>query len=696
MRLFPSIINSLKMSWQIYLVDAYKRSPIGKFYENQSFDGRQPHNVDKLTHLAVYAVNVWAFAAMRAIARDVSSTPLLVQKETIIDGEPQWVTQHSGPLFEIFDRPNPNEGWDMVSERWILSLLGSGDGYLTFEDKKELWFIRPDWIKVTTTAGQLDGYVVSHKGLTEKFDLNQIIHIRLANPRGEYYGMPPSMVIKKAIMTKISQQDYILNYFNKGGIPGMVITTEKSIAPDQMTILRKEFDKAYVGKDKHFGVMLFDNGMTATRVPPDIKSLIPNELDLMVMREVLAAYGVPPVKIGVLDGATYANAREQDQTYQRGTIEPIRRLVENVLRIQLVREGFPGFRLHYDRQAVPGLQEDAEKLSVRTNRDYRSGLIMRREARKLLGYDPLEDEEMAEEFFSQSAAPQIVEVVGSDVPGKTLALPPGTKALDPARNDLWKAFDIKKNPKARIIRKHINRFLDGQLQRLIDKLHALTADGIIMARLGLYIHAKIHEDDKLAEGLLRDLFDLEAENAILTKDIAPVLESLAEQAGQEALDQFGIEFQFNVQDPAFEAIQETLVNRITRINKATQNDVRRMVGQSFDAGESLAELTDRLTNKFKQFSKVRSKTIAATETGRLSNAAAHNAYGQAGVKKKQWLSVQDGNVRDQHIFADGEIVDMNKHFIQTGESLMYPNDPNGSPGNTINCRCVSVPIVEVD
>ena len=59
--------------------------------------------------------------------------------------------------------------------------------------------------------------------------------------------------------------------------------------------------------------------------------------------------------------------------------------------------------------------------------------------------------------------------------------------------------------------------------------------------------------------------------------------------------------------------------------------------------------------------------------------------------EKVWIAVLDQKTRIGHVWADGQIVDANEPFLVDGEYLQFPGDPNGSPGNTINCRCASVP-----
>lgn len=54
---------------------------------------------------------------------------------------------------------------------------------------------------------------------------------------------------------------------------------------------------------------------------------------------------------------------------------------------------------------------------------------------------------------------------------------------------------------------------------------------------------------------------------------------------------------------------------------------------------------------------------------------------------KVWLTVQDDRVRPDHDDADGQAVDAGDFFEVGGEALAFPRDPDGSPEETMNCRC---------
>jgi SPP1 gp7 family putative phage head morphogenesis protein len=90
---------------------------------------------------------------------------------------------------------------------------------------------------------------------------------------------------------------------------------------------------------------------------------------------------------------------------------------------------------------------------------------------------------------------------------------------------------------------------------------------------------------------------------------------------------------------------------------------------------------------------VRSRTIARTEMNGMVNGGTQLAYEQGGIEQKQWLSTRDSLVRDSHMTADGQVVNVGDKFMVGTSALSYPGDPAGEPGDVINCRCTVVPVI---
>lgn len=91
----------------------------------------------------------------------------------------------------------------------------------------------------------------------------------------------------------------------------------------------------------------------------------------------------------------------------------------------------------------------------------------------------------------------------------------------------------------------------------------------------------------------------------------------------------------------------------------------------------------------------RAETITRQECGRILEAASQARMEEASKLvpglQKQWMHGTSRVPRLSHLAAAGQVRDVDKPFDVGGERLMYPRDPAGSPGNTINCSCYTVP-----
>jgi uncharacterized protein with gpF-like domain len=91
----------------------------------------------------------------------------------------------------------------------------------------------------------------------------------------------------------------------------------------------------------------------------------------------------------------------------------------------------------------------------------------------------------------------------------------------------------------------------------------------------------------------------------------------------------------------------------------------------------------------------RAITITRTELGRVQSVAGQARKEQAATvvpaMKKQWQ--WSGKSRVEHAAAHGQIRDVDEDFDVGGERLSFPRDPQGSPENTINCGCASLPYI---
>ena len=113
-------------------------------------------------------------------------------------------------------------------------------------------------------------------------------------------------------------------------------------------------------------------------------------------------------------------------------------------------------------------------------------------------------------------------------------------------------------------------------------------------------------------------------------------------------------------------------------------------------GSSINKMAKDLMNRVTDMNKtsaVRAARTAVTEAENAGRQAAADELEKKGViMGKRWIATHDSRTRDEHLEADGQIVENNKPFVVGGEELMFPGDKSlGASGwNLYNCRCTRV------
>lgn len=156
---------------------------------------------------------------------------------------------------------------------------------------------------------------------------------------------------------------------------------------------------------------------------------------------------------------------------------------------------------------------------------------------------------------------------------------------------------------------------------------------------------------------------------------------------------------------------EGVRRRIFGVTETTRQQIVNAVQRGYSEGTPVREVAANIREVTPAISRMRAQTIARTETHGAANFGSNEAAKQTGLPlRREWLAAHDMRTRtvdpligdpDEfgHRQADGQIVGMDQPFLvpKRGggvESLMYPGDPHGSPGNTISCRCTVGYIVD--
>jgi len=139
-------------------------------------------------------------------------------------------------------------------------------------------------------------------------------------------------------------------------------------------------------------------------------------------------------------------------------------------------------------------------------------------------------------------------------------------------------------------------------------------------------------------------------------------------------------------------INDNVATLVVGINDSTKLKIQNVINNSLGNGEGINSTGNEIRNAIVGMGILRANLIARTEVHRTASFANEMVAENMGIAgtKKEWVAVADGRTRATHIAATGQQVGLEEPFIVGGDRLKYPGDPAGSPGETINCRCVSI------
>ena len=212
-----------------------------------------------------------------------------------------------------------------------------------------------------------------------------ILALALFHPEDETGGLAPiaaaaaaldihnaASAWNKALLDNAARPSGALVY---GARDGERLTSE------QFEALKAQLAEGHAGAANAGRPLLLEGGMDWKAM-----SLSPADMDFIAgkhaaAREIALAFGVPPQLLGIPGDATYANYREANAAFWRGTVIPLVRKAAGALTGWLGPR-FPGCVMQADLEAVPALQPERDALWARLNA---AGFLTEEERRRMAG-----------------------------------------------------------------------------------------------------------------------------------------------------------------------------------------------------------------------------------------------------------------------------------------------------------------------
>ena len=144
-------------------------------------------------------------------------------------------------------------------------------------------------------------------------------------------------------------------------------------------------------------------------------------------------------------------------------------------------------------------------------------------------------------------------------------------------------------------------------------------------------------------------------------------------------------------------MREFLTAKMRGVSAVTADTINTELGLVVIGSGSVSGAVDAV-QRITRRTRSRALTVVRTELGRVYSVAGQarmdQATGMLPGLRKQWRRSGKLHARITHDVADGQVQPVDKPFRVSGTTLMFPRDPAGPPGETINCGCQSLPWME--
>jgi HK97 family phage portal protein len=214
-----------------------------------------------------------------------------------------------------------------------------------------------------------------------------LLHIRGFHPLDDHYGTGCLAAAEGAVALHNAASRWNQALLDNAARPSGAVVYQpgdgSALSAEQFERLKAEIESGFAGAANAGRPMLLEGGLSWQSL-----SLTPAEMDFarlkdVAAREIALAFGVPPLLLGLAGDATYSNYKEANVALWRLTLLPLTGRILQALSAHL-RHWWPELEVRVDRDAVPALSEDRERLWAQVSA---AGFLTDAEKRAVLGLE---------------------------------------------------------------------------------------------------------------------------------------------------------------------------------------------------------------------------------------------------------------------------------------------------------------------
>lgn len=371
-------------------------------------------SIEQATDIAavqrVYATEVWVYSAVTTIAETIAGLPIKLERSkkvpkivtNDVTGKTEtiesivWTDASGEKLFDAFQYPNKFTTKTEFYTLLCIDLLTAGEYFICLEAKpgfnlatldcgdddnnvntpfgrlrsilaatnpiKAMYRLPPSMMTAVPSEDKksIAGYALtSDDGKKYAYSASEIVHVKLPNPMDPFRGLSPLFAAFKSVLLDRFTTEHMIRFYKSGMRLGGVIQTDKSLNREQLARFQRSLENNYTGRQNQHRTLILPPGMKYEAVEQNPAETALLEFCRYNRESILSVFKVPPVKLGLLEDASYANANAQLKTYYNDCIIPKLSTIEDGYNLKsALLPDSRALRFKFDTSGISELKED--------------------------------------------------------------------------------------------------------------------------------------------------------------------------------------------------------------------------------------------------------------------------------------------------------------------------------------------------
>lgn len=630
----------------------------------------------------------WVYRCVDIVSNEVASVGI-----KLYDGDKEANESHD--LNRLLNRANPvMSRTDLIkATQSFLSLQGDAFWYLARENQgrgkiKELWPLRPDWIKIKVSEdGEITGYKYGPGGKKEYYEEENIIPFINFNPKFFNNKNPFRGVgdVEAALAT-IYEDEYIKkwnrNLLKNGARIDGVLEYDGEMSEEDQKILEDKWNQEYSGEENTGKTAILTAGLKYNKIGIDHSALDFIEQKKLNRDDIFLMLGVPK-GLMIADDVNRANARAALYPFLRFTVRPkILKIVDTLNEFLIPKfNNSNKLKFKFDDPVPEDREAKLNEYDKAVNRWMTINEIREKEKLNKVKngdklYIPFSMVELGEESDNQ--------VSGKEDKNFVLKI----KEIKSAYDELSKG-QRKKIDNLLVVGRKFEKKYKKELVKWFGKMEKEAL--------------KLIGNKKVIDKGLEDVFGKLKEFAGKYFGIfLPINKTILTLIGKDAYDDLDLDGGFNGDEERIKKYLDKMTKKAgDNITDETIEQLSKKMAEKVDEGASIAEIRDEVKKIFVYATTKRADRIARSEVFRTLNEGKLEAWRQSRVvAKKKWITMRDELTCPFCADMDGKTIDLNNNYFNLydilsvgGKDLSF--DYTSITGGALhtNCRCTVAPII---